>query len=1078
MEKRLCLFIASLFLYVGGVLAQVPVRGLVVTAEDGEPVVGASVKVEGTQTGTVTDTEGRFSLNVPSTNTKLQISYIGLKPQTVKASKEMKIVMESDNQQLQDVMVVAFGTQKKSAFTGSASVVDSKELSKHITTNVANALTSTVPGLQIRGGSGAPGAGNGSINIRGISSLELGTTPLIIVDGAPYSASLSNIPQEDIESVTVLKDAASAALYGARGASGVIIITTKKGNSQEAKVSVDMKWGSNSRAVQDYDVFKDAGSYYEAYYGMLYNKYYYGEGMSVAAANQMANTNMLSQLGYNVYTVPDNELLIGTDGKLNPKATLGRSYKSRNGETYYLTPDNWTDAAYKNSFRQEYNVNVSGGNTRSSFYASAGYLKDDGVIEYSGYERITARIKADYQAKKWLKVGANVGFVHSNMTANPNMDTSFNSTNLMYFTSSMAPIYPIYVRVLDANGNPTIRTDNYGNPQYDYGVPATNYVDNPVRAFSSQGNPLGANRYNQDRSVNNQFNGTFTADITFTDWLKMNISSNANFGQGTDSYYSNMLYGPTVSVNGRMTKVQSNTLRTNNVQTLDFHKLFGQHDVDVMVGHEYYRTKTRYLSGVRSGGFSPSILELNAFAKVENNGSYTTLYNVEGFFSRALYNYQEKYFASASYRRDASSRFAKKNGKWWGDFWSVGAAWAMHKEPWFQVDWVNNLKLKLSIGQQGNDNVGSYYYTDLYTLSKASDTQMSPSFALLGNPDLTWETTTNFNVGVEFGILNNLVSGSLDVYNKKISDMLFWISLPESVGTRGYYGNIGDMRNRGFELTLTVNPIRTHDVNWTITGSIAHNTTKILKLPAQKTMDYGGYVDNGTGNDCWYAVGGPLYNAFLVKYAGVNDQGQALYYVDTTVPEGKRTSYPSQLQDATTTDWSKAGRYTTGSLLPKATGGFSTSVSAYGFDASVSFDYQIGGKIYDTHYAMLMTPVQSKGNGQNFSTDILKSWTPNNTSSNIPRFWFGDKYTSETSTRFLTKASYLNFQSFTLGYTLPKRLLRLTPLSSVRFYVAGENLCFWSARKGLDPRYSYAANTQVSVYSPVRNVSGGIQVTF
>ena len=457
---------------------------------------------------------------------------------------------------------------------------------------------------------------------------------------------------------------------------------------------------------------------------------------------------------------------------------------------------------------------------------------------------------------------------------------------------------------------------------------------------------------------------------------------------------------------------------------------------------------------------------------------YNIRTSITSVLGRLAYNYQEKYFASASYRRDASSRFAKKNGKWWGDFWSVGAAWAMHKEPWFQVDWVNNLKLKLSIGQQGNDNVGSYYYTDLYTLSKASDTQMSPSFALLGNPDLTWETTTNFNVGVEFGILNNLVSGSLDVYNKKISDMLFWISLPESVGTRGYYGNIGDMRNRGFELTLTVNPIRTHDVNWTITGSIAHNTTKILKLPAQKTMDYGGYVDNGTGNDCWYAVGGPLYNAFLVKYAGVNDQGQALYYVDTTVPEGKRTSYPSQLQDATTTDWNKAGRYTTGSLLPKATGGFSTSVSAYGFDASVSFDYQIGGKIYDTRYAMLMTPVVSKGNGQNFSTDILKSWTPNNTSSNIPRFWFGDKYTSETSTRFLTRASYLNFQSFTLGYTLPKRLLRLTPLSSVRFYVAGENLCFWSARKGLDPRYSYARNESVNVYSPVRNVSGGIQVTF
>lgn len=1041
-------------------------------------MVGASVKVEGTQTGTITDTEGRFTLSVPSIGTKLQVSYIGMKSQTVKASKDMKIVLESDNQQLDDVMVVAFGTQKKSAFTGAASVVDSKELSKHITTNVVNSLTSSVPGLQIRGSSGAPGAGNGSINIRGISSLSAGTTPLVIVDGAPYPASLSNIPQEDIESVTVLKDAASAALYGARGASGVIIVTTKKGNTQEAKVTVDMKWGSNSRAVQDYDTFSDPGAYYEAYYGMLYNKYFYGNGETAAYANQRANSTMLSQLGYNVYSVPDNEQLIGLDGKLNPKATLGRSYKASNGETYYLTADNWTDAAYSNALRQEYNVSVSGGNTRGSYFASAGYLKDDGIIEYSGYERVSARVKADYQAKKWLKVGANVGYVHSVTTSNQNMGTGLSSANLMYFTSLMAPIYPIYVRVLDANGNPTIRTDSYGNPQYDYGVPATNYVDNPVRAFMAQGNPLGVNRYSQNNSTGNQFNGTFTADITFTDWLKMNISSNANLGQSSGTVYDNMLYGGTVSVNGRLVKSQSNTLRTNNMQTLDFHKLFGSHDVDVMAGHEYYRQKTRYLDGTSSGGFSPSILELNAFAKVEDNNSYTTLYNVEGWFSRALYNYDEKYFASASYRRDASSRFSRKDGKWWGDFWSVGFAWAMHKEPWFKVDWINNMKLKFSIGQQGNDNVGSYYYTNLYSLSKSSDTTMAPSFALLGNPDITWETTTNINLGVEFGLFNNLISGSFDVYNKKISDMLFWISIPESVGTRGYYGNIGDMRNRGFELNLTVNPIRTRDVNWTINGSISHNTTKILKLPAQKTLDYGGYVDNGTGNDCWYTVGGPLYNAFMPKYAGVNENGEALYYYDPSVPEGKRTYYPSKSTEATTTDWNKAGRYTTGSILPKVTGGFSTSISAYGFDASVTFDYQIGGKVYDTHYANLMTPVTSSGNGTNFSTDILKSWSPNNTSSNIPRFWYGDQFTTAKSTRFLTNASYLNFQSFTLGYSLPKSLLRSTPLETVRFYVAGENLCFWSARKGLDPRYSYAGNTYVNVYSPVRNVSGGIQVTF
>lgn len=1076
MIKRLILFFVGVFLTAGMALAQTHVGGVVVSLPDNEPVVGASVKVVGTTTGTVTDIDGKFSISVP-TNAKLEFSYIGMKSKVLAAKANMRVELETVDNTIDEVMVVAFGTQKKSAFTGSAAVVSSKDLSKRISTNVSSTLAGTVPGFQMREASGEPGASNGKMNIRGISSLQAKTDPLIIVDGAPYVGSLSNIPQQDIESVTVLKDAASAALYGARGASGVILITTKRGNTSEAVVTVDMKWGSNSRAIQDYDVIKDPGQYYETYYGMLRNKYYYNDGMSASDAHTKANTEMLSQLGYNVYTVPTGEQLIGEDGKLNPKATLGRTYKASNGETYYMTPDDWTKEAYRSSFRQDYNVSVSGGNTRSSFFASAGYLKDNGVILYSDYERYTARLKADYQAKKWLKVGGNIDYVHSSKNQNPKMDDELNSSNLLYFTSMIAPIYPLYVRTLDANGNPVIRTDKNGNPHYDYGVPGNNFVDNAPRAFSSQGNPLGANRYNQKNFLVNQFNGTFNIDIVFTEWLKFNATSNLNFQHITRSEYDNSLYGPKVNVNGELTKYQYYYLRTNNVQTLDFHKAFGDHDVNVLAGHEYYNDQLRYLNGTATGGFSPKILELDAFATKSDNRSYAERYNVEGWFSRMLYSYKDKYYGSLSYRRDASSRFKKENR--WGDFWSIGGAWNMEKESFFNIPWVNHLKLKLSLGQQGNDALGeNWYYADQYRLSKSSDTTMSPSFRMPGNSDLTWETTTNLNVGVEFSLWKNLLSGSIDVYSKKISDMLFWLSLPEFSGTRGYYANVGDMRNSGLELSLTATPIRTRDITWSITAMLAHNTTKILKLPQQKTQDYGGYVDNGTGHECWYEVGKPLYNMLLPEYAGVNEHGQALYYVDTDVAVKDRSSFPNKKRNGTTTKISEASFYEQGSVLPKASGGFSTTVEAYGFDATFTFDYQLGGKVYDSRYASLMNPVESQPTGSNFHKDVLKSWTPNNTSSNIPRFQYGEDYSAKSSNRWLTNASYLNFQSFTVGYTLPRTLTGRYKISTLRVYVAGENLYFWSARKGFDPRYSFDGNKSVGVYSPTRNITGGLQVTF
>ncbi len=1073
MKERLLMLLACFFLGMELAWAQTStVTGIVISDEDDGPVIGASVLVKGTTLGTITDIEGKFSIeNIPHSAKTLQVSFVGMQTQDITIRHGIiKVVLKSASEMLDEVMVVAFGTQKKSSFTGAASVISTEELSKHVTTNVTNALVGTTPGLQLRGGSGAPGAGQGNIKIRGIASMYAETDPLIIVDGAPYSASLSNIPQEDIESVTVLKDAASAALYGARGAAGVILVTTKNGKNKKAQISADAKWGVNSRAVQDYETINDPGRYYEAIYGQYYNYYYYGLGQSVESANANANTTMLGHLGYNIYTVPEGQHLIGTDGRLNPNATLGRSYDA-NGETYYLTNDNWRDAAYSTALRQEYNVSINGSMDKGSFYASLGYLNEDGIIEYSGFKRLSARVKADYQARSWLKIGTNIGYTNSTTESNPNLSTSYNSTNLMYYTSRIAPIYPIYVRVLDQNGHPQIRIDENGHPQYDYGVAASNYPG-LSRAFLPTGNPLGSNRYNDTTSKGSKLNGTFTLDVNFTDFLKFNATSTVDWGHTNASYYETSLYGPKVSVNGQIDKSQTDVIRQNHVQTLTYFDRFGRHNVNLLLGHEYYDTKTTYLYAYGQGVFTPEIQEINGAAKKVSSSSYTKEYNVEGYFASMQYNYDDRYFASASYRRDASSRFAKANR--WGNFWSVGGAWLLDKEEFFNVGWVDQLKLKFSVGQQGNDNIGDWAYTDLYSLAPASDTQMSASFHRIGNPDITWETTTNINVGVEFNLFRNRLTGSIDYYNKKTTDLLFWLSVPESAGSRGYYGNVGDIRNSGVELSLQGSVIRTRNLEWSLQFNISHNKDKILKLPESKTTELGGFTEKSM----WYKEGGPLYNQFRAEYAGVNEKGEATYWVDAELGEGV-TNRPGKNHDYTTTNPNNATKYEQGSSLPDAYGGFGTSLSAYGFDLSLSFDYQLGGHIYDSQYAGLMSNITKAGDaGSAVHADVLKSWSPDNTSSTIPRFQYGDQYTAAASNRWLTSASYLNFQSFTVGYTLPKNLVAKLGISKLRVYATGENLCFWSARKGLDPRYSYSSNESINVYSPVRTIMGGIQLTF
>jgi hypothetical protein len=403
--------------------------------------------------------------------------------------------------------------------------------------------------------------------------------------------------------------------------------------------------------------------------------------------------------------------------------------------------------------------------------------------------------------------------------------------------------------------------------------------------------------------------------------------------------------------------------------------------------------------------------------------------------------------------------------------------------------WIDLLKLKASIGQQGNDNTAAYAYVDTYSLTPNADkTSMVPSFRLQGNPEITWETTTNSNIGVEFSFLQGRIAGGLDAYYKKTANQLFWLSIPESAGSRGYYGNNGDICNYGLELNLSLVPIRTRLVEWAINLNASTNKGKILRLPESKITDYGGFYEA----PFWYEVGGDINNYMTYQYAGVNENGEALYYYDKDLsplgglldengePITNNLSKAADSKDGTTTKPGEASRYPHGSTLPDLFGGFGSTLRIGDFDLSVTFDYQLGGKIMDSRYQQLMSPVVStQGAGSTFHRDWVNSWSATNTGSNLPRWQYADQYAAYGD-RFLTDASYLNFQSFAVGYNVPvSKIFNLDKyIHKIRFYVLGENLGFISVRQGFDPRYSFESTSSMNVYSPVRTISGGVQVTF
>ncbi len=1054
-----------------------------VSGEDGSPIIGATVVEEGSGTnGTSTDVAGEFTLRVPA-NANLVVSFIGYESQTIAVNGQttIDVVLKEDTQSIDDVIVVAFGEAKKEAFTGSAGVVKSDDIAKVQTSNVAQALAGQVAGVQLTQSSGQLG-GSPTIRVRGFGSINAGQEPLVIVDGAPFEGDLNNINPADIESMTVLKDAASNALYGARGANGVIMITTKRARVNDAVVTVDAKWGVNSRATQQYDYIDDPALYYETHYNALYNAYV-GE-LGEVGAWQRANAVLTGPsgdggLGYQIFTVPEGQYFIGSNGRVNPNAKLGRVVNYR-GRDYYLTSDNWNDEAYKSGFRQEYNVSMSGATERSNVYASFGYLNNKGIVDNSDMFRYTARLKADFQAKKWLKMGANVNYTNYNWNSLTDDGNSASSANVFAFTESVAPIYPVYIR--DANGN--VMRDEHGIMMYDYGA-GTNA--GMVRPYMSNFNALQDSRLNVNNSRGNAMTGSIYADVTPLEGLKITVKADMNFDEWRSTSMNNKYYGQYATSGGAIAKGHNRSYSYNFQQLISYSKVFKDvHALDVMLGHEYYNSQSASLSGSKTGMLFDDNYELPNASQLSGTSSSTGEYNVEGYFGRVQYDYDGRVFVSGSYRRDASSVFHPDHR--WGNFWSVGAAWLLSRESWFESSWVDMLKVKFSIGSQGNDSIGSFRYTNTYGLS-SFDGNTALIFSAPGNENITWETNTNMNVGVEFDFFKGRLSGGVDYFYRTTTDMLFSFPVAPSLGYSSYYANVGDLRNSGIEVNLNAVLMQKKNFMWTFNVNMTHLKNKITMLPeGRKTAGIskatGAYVQPNlegkfdedvyrgfASGSYFYGEGMSLYTLMMQKYAGVSQDGLPMWYQVTLDEKNQKVLTP-------TTTYQDADYFECGNSIPDLYGGFGMNFAFYGVDISANFTYQIGGQTYDSGYAGAMASPNASSVGNNWHKDILKAWTNDAKNPIIPRLQYGDLYSSAMSDRFLVDASYLNIQNIQVGYTIPQTWAAKIGVHSLRIYLACDNVYYWSYRRGLDPRQSYSGGSNNTSYAPIRTISGGITVQF
>ncbi len=965
----------------------------------------------------------------------------------------MKVIMKSDSKVLDEVMVVAYGTAKKSSFTGSASTIDNKKLESRPITNVTKGLEGQTTGLLTTSGSGQPGE-SAAVVIRGYGSINASKNPLYVVDGIPYDGSLSSINPTDIETMTVLKDASAGALYGARGANGVVMITTKKGKEGKTQVNWRSTVGWSSRALKEYDMV-DQKEFVQLTYEALRNDFAFNSGYSWANAEVAARGEMSKTLGGELYNPFKNytwdTIIDPATGMVKADATPAWNEK-------------WMDALQQNNaFRHEHQLSLSGGTEKTKYMFSLGYLNEDGILTSTAFQRYNARANISSTVTDWFTASMNTSLAHS--ISNFSDYDGSSTSNVWYSAQFVSPLFPMYVKDKDGNNIP----GENGLPQLDYG-------ENGRPGSYNDYNPLGgllddkADTKNDVASLRTAL--TFGSDnerFGVIQGLKLALNFGVDYRNQLEKKYMNMYHGNQATAGGLLMKYNTRMQSYTFNQLLTWNRSFGLHNFDVMAGHEFYGYKYEYMSAGKTN-LVDGILELRPGTTLYNADSYTDNYRIESWLGRFNYNYDEKYYASVSVRTDGSSRFYTDDR--WGTFWSVGGNWRISKEAFMEdVSWVNNLSFKASYGEQGNDNilklvngeyVSDYYlWQSLYSLDWANANQIGGMISSLENRKVTWEKSANLNIGVEAALFDNRLNINVEYYTKKTTDMLLSYPMATSTGFNGYNANVGNMRNSGLEFEIKGGLIKNKDLTWNISvmGSTIKN--KVLKLTDTSDEIISGNYSTKEGL--------PINTFYMAKSAGVDPAtGAQLYWVYDTDENGNRTN------ERISSDYSKAStsKYYLGSRIPDLYGSISTDLSWKGFDLAILTTYSIGGKVLDGLYSGSMDNMYYNAN---WNAHAMRRWQKPGDVTDVPRIEVSGK--NVVNDRFLIDASYFAIKNITLGYKLPKAWLNKAGLNSVRVFGSVDNLALFTHLEGMDPQYNFSGQTDYS-YAPNKTFSLGIEVNF
>lgn len=997
---------------------------------------GVSIVIKGTTKGVETDFDGKFAIKVNQGDI-LVFSFVGLKTieRIVGNISVLNVRMEENTSLLDEVVIVAYGTSSKEALTGSVAKISSESLETRPTANLSAAIEGATPGVIATAASGQPGSGQ-SIRIRGFGSFGASNAPLYVVDGIPINGDLSNINTNDIESITILKDASSTALYGNKATNGVVMVTTKTGRSQVGEISLSISTGVVERAIPEYNRV-NAQQYYPIMWESLRNSMAIpgvDTPADVTAANLSATNGIFGVLGYNPFNVPNNNV-VGVDGNLNPNASL------------LYNDFNWEGAVTRTGIRRNVDLSYQGKSDKADFYASLGYLNEEGYLINSDYQRITARVNVNYQAKDWLKLGANIsGALTEGNQSNIGGSTSFR--NPFRFTRNMGPIYPVYEHdpitgafILDENGNKVFDIE-----------------DNRPSGASTGRHVVVERQLDRDFDEITAVNLKTYADFRMAEGLNFRTNLSYEEQDRYNTFFWNKIIGDGAPDGlGFKQYVRTATIGFN--QLLNYNVSFKEHNFEFLAGHESQSLVIDDFSGTRTKQIAAGNFELINYVNTTDLSSERDENNDESYFGRINYNYNNRYYLSSSVRRDGSSRFAKD--KRWGTFWSLGGSWSVDRENFMSnVEWVNLLKVRVSYGELGNNRgIGYYPHLALFALDNNNLSEPGITRSSLGAPDLLWETSANFDVAIEFELFNRL-RGSVEYYNKESQNLIFDVPVAFSDGADSKKENIGTLFNRGIEVGLSYDVFKKEDFTWTFNVNAATLQNEFTKLPQEEII-------NGTKK---LKVGKGLFDYWIRDWYGVDpSDGSGLFVAEDPAASGVRT-----INGVAVTPFSNNARFHyAGSAIPDLTGSFSNDIKYKGFSLTTLFTYQIGGESLDFNYAGIM---ESGGYGTAKSVDILNRWQQPGDVTDVPRMdaalssqWSG------TSDRWLTDASYLNLRQVNLSYNFKTDITERIGLTGLRMYLSAENLFSINARKGLNVQQQFNGNTS-NVYTPSRIVTLGVNL--